>query len=95
MQTFVLDYHLWAEDLGPVVLRMMLEAIFYMRFLSEQNRSELFLEFQKYGIGQMKLYKMHLRKLVEEGTIANSTICTSLLIPIPMRRFPTYSLTFD
>jgi len=72
LQTFVLDYHLWADDLGRVVLRMMLEAIFYLRFLSEQNQSELFQAFQKYGIGQEKLYKMQLRKLLEEGKIADS-----------------------
>jgi hypothetical protein len=28
LQTFLLDYHLWAEDSGSVVLRMMLESIF-------------------------------------------------------------------
>src|SRR6266478_6323479 len=32
----------------------------------------LFHAFQKYGIGQEKLYKMQLRKLLEEGTIADS-----------------------
>src|SRR5437879_10610113 len=50
LQTFVLDYHLWADDLGRVVLRMMLEAVFYLRFLAEMNKPELFLAFQKYGI---------------------------------------------
>ncbi len=72
LQTFVLDYHLWADDLGRVVLRMMLEAVFYMRFLTEQNQTELFLAFQKYGIGQEKLYKMQLRKLLEEDKIEDS-----------------------
>ncbi len=72
LQTFVLDYHLWADDLGRVVLRMMLEAVFYLRFLSEQNQSELFLAFQRYGIGQEKLYKMQLRRLLEEGKLADS-----------------------
>jgi hypothetical protein len=72
LQTFVLDYHLWADDLARVVLRMMLETLFYLRFLSEQNQSELFLAFQKYGIGQEKLYKMQLRKLLEEGKLADS-----------------------
>jgi hypothetical protein len=73
LQTFVLDYHLWADDLGRVVLRMMLEAVFYMRFLAEQNQPELFLAFQKYGIGQEKLYKMQLRKLLEEGKLKDSS----------------------
>ena len=72
LQTFVLDYHLWADDLGRVVLRMMLEAVFYMRFLTEQNQPELFLAFQKYGIGQEKLYKMQLRKMLEEGKLQDS-----------------------
>jgi Family of unknown function (DUF5677) len=72
LQTFVLDYHLWAEDLGTVVLRMMLESVFYMRFLSRQNQPELFLAFQRYGIGQEKLYKLQLRKLLEEGAISDS-----------------------
>jgi hypothetical protein len=72
LQTFVLDYHLWADDLGRVVLRMMLETNFYLRFLSNQNQSELFLAFQRYGMGQEKLYKMQLRKLLEEGKLADS-----------------------
>jgi hypothetical protein len=72
LQTFVLDYHLWADDLGRVVLRMMLEAVFYMRFLTIENEPELFLAFQKYGIGQEKLYKMQLRKLVEEGKLQDA-----------------------
>jgi hypothetical protein len=72
LQTFVLDYHLWADDLGRVVLRMMLETNFYLRFLSNQNQSELFLAFQRYGMGQEKLYKMQLRKLLEEDKLADS-----------------------
>ena len=69
VQTFVLDYHLWAEDLSAVVLRMMLETVFYLRFLGEKNDLALYLAFQRYGIGQEKLYKLQLRKLVEEGAI--------------------------
>lgn len=72
LQTFVLDYHLWADDLGRVVLRVMLEAVFYMRFLTEQNQPELSLAFQTYGIGQEKLYKMQLRKMLEEGKLHDS-----------------------
>jgi hypothetical protein len=67
LQTFVLDYHILADDLGQVVLRMMLEAVFYMRFLAQQEDQALFLAFQEYGIGQEKLYKLQLRKLLEEG----------------------------
>ncbi len=72
LQTFVLDYHLWADDIGRVVLRMMLESIFYLRFLADQNQLELFLAFQRYGIGQEKLYKLQLRKLLEEGKLTDS-----------------------
>lgn len=72
LQTFVLDYHLWADDFGRVVLRMMLEAVFYLRFLAKQNQAELFVAFQRYGIGQEKLYKMQLRKLVEGGRLDDS-----------------------
>jgi hypothetical protein len=72
LQTFVLDYHLWADDMGRVVLRMMLESIFYLRFLADQNQSELFLAFQRYGIGQEKFYKLQLRKLLEEGKLTDS-----------------------
>jgi hypothetical protein len=72
LQAFVLDYHLWADDLGRVVLRKMLEAVFYMRFLSQQKKPELFLAFQQYGIGQEKLYKMQLRKMLEEGKLKDS-----------------------
>jgi len=71
-QTFSLDYHLWAVDMGRVVLRMMLESVFYMRFLSTHNQPELYLEFQRYGIGQEKLYKMQLRKLIDEGVLKDT-----------------------
>jgi hypothetical protein len=62
LNTFLLDFHLWAVDLGHVVLRVMLESVFYMRFLSTQDQTNLYLKFQKYGIGQDKLYKMQLRQ---------------------------------
>ena len=71
-QTFLLDYHVWAVDMGRVVLRMMLESVFYMRFLSTHNQPELYLEFQRYGIGQEKLYKMQLRKLRDEGVLKDT-----------------------
>lgn len=69
LQTFVLDFYIWADDLGQIVLRLMLESVFYLRFLISHNQLEMFLEFQKYGIGQEKLYKLQLRKLVEEGNL--------------------------
>jgi hypothetical protein len=69
LQSFLLDYHLWADDLGCVVRRMMLESLFYMRFLIKHNQAEMFMLFQTYGIGQEKLYKLQLRKLLEEGQI--------------------------
>ena len=72
LQTFVLDHHLWAEDLGAVVLRMMRESVFYMRFLAQQAEPAAFLEFQRYGLGQLKLYKLQLRKMLEEGRITDS-----------------------
>lgn len=72
LQTSVLDYHLWADDLGNAVLRMMLESVFYMRFLAEENDTNLFSAFQEYGIGQEKLYKMQLRKLLEEGKLKDA-----------------------
>jgi hypothetical protein len=72
LQTFLIDYHLWADDLGRVVLRMILETVFYLRFLTQQEQADLFLAFQRYGIGQEKLYKMQLRKMLEEGRVADS-----------------------
>lgn len=72
LQTFVLDYHLWADDLGRVVLRLMLESVFYLDFLMDRGQPEMFVAFQKYGIGQEKLYKMQLRKLLEEGKLRDS-----------------------
>jgi hypothetical protein len=72
LNTFLLDFHLWAVDMGHVVLRMMLESVFYMRFLSTQNQTDSFLEFQRYGIGQGKLYKMQLLKLLEDGTLKDT-----------------------
>jgi hypothetical protein len=51
---------------------MMLESVFYMRFLSTQKQPDLYLEFQRYGIGQDKLYKMQLRKLLDEGGLEDT-----------------------
>lgn len=50
----------------------MLESVFYMKLLSGQNQVEIYLAFQRYGIGQEKLYKLQLRKLMEEGEIKGS-----------------------
>jgi len=40
-----------------------------MQFLVKQNDPNLYLEFQRYGIGQDKLYKLQLRKLLDEGKL--------------------------
>jgi len=69
LQTFVLDYHMWADDVGRSILRMMIETLFYLKFLLKENKPELFSEFRKYGIGQEKLFKVQLRKFMEEGRI--------------------------
>ena len=76
LDTFLLDYHLWASDLGCVVRRMMLESLFYMHYLTKQDKVELFQSFQTYGIGQEKLYKLQLRKMLEEGEIRETeSVC--------------------
>jgi hypothetical protein len=72
LQVFVLDFHVWADDLAKCILRMMLETLIYLKYLVSENKAELYLEFKKYGIGQEKLYKMQLRKLLEEGKIQDS-----------------------
>lgn len=69
LQVMLIGYHLWAEDLSRMILRCMIESIFYMKFLVGQDSPEAYLDFQRYGIGQEKLYKMQLRKLLEEGKL--------------------------
>jgi hypothetical protein len=72
LQIFVLDSNLWADDLGRIILRGMLESVFYLRFLAKQDQDDMFLQFQRYGIGQEKLYKMQLRKLLEDTKLEES-----------------------
>lgn len=68
-RTFILDYHLLADDIAQIILRTMMESYIYLAYLLQENKHELFLEFKKYGIGQDKLYKLHLIRLLEEGKI--------------------------
>ncbi len=72
LHAIMLDTYLWSVDLSRVILRMMRESVFYMGFLSKQNTPEAFLAFQRYGIGQEKLYKLQLLKLLEEGRIRDT-----------------------
>jgi hypothetical protein len=72
LHVLMVDPNLWSVDLGSVFRRMMLESVFYMRFLSKQNTPEAFLAFQLYGIGQEKLYKLQLLRLLEEGSIKDT-----------------------
>jgi hypothetical protein len=69
LQSMVTDYQFWSDDLGKVVLRMMLESLIYMKYLVSENSEEQFMAFQQYGIGQERLFKLQLRKLWEEGRI--------------------------
>ena len=72
LQTMVLDYHLLSQDLGQAVLRMMLESLIYLKFLITQKNLDVFAEFKKYGIGQDKLYKLQLKRLLDEGRLRDS-----------------------
>jgi hypothetical protein len=82
LQTYVLDFHVWAADLGRVILRMMVETLIYLKYLSSNSPDEC-REFVKYGIGQEVLFKAQLKELVNQGKIPNSEeLCSYLESPV-------------
>lgn len=72
LQTYVLDFHIWAVDMGRIVLRVMLETLIYLKYLTFKDDLEQFREFVKYGLGQELLYKGQLGELSDQGKISKS-----------------------
>jgi len=55
------DPHLWTGDLASHLLRGLFEGLLTMKYL-EANPS-LYPKFAEYGLGQLKLYKLHLQQI--------------------------------
>lgn len=70
--SFLISFHFWAADIAEMLSRTMLESVIYMRFLTKNNKEELFKEFVKYGIGQEKLFKAHLATLIDEKKVRST-----------------------
>ncbi len=67
--SFVISFHFWSMDMSEIITRSMLESKYYLKFLLDNDKEEFYQEFVKYGIGQEKLYKLHLARLIDEGKI--------------------------
>ncbi len=71
--SYVISFHFWAEDMHRIITRTIIESFIYLSYLINTNKKEIYLEFIKYGIGQEKLYKLQLAKLIEEKKIQPSS----------------------
>lgn len=70
--SFLISFHFWAADISEMTYRTMLESLFYLKFLTHENKEDLYKEFVKYGIGQEKLFKAHLGTLLDEKKVVSS-----------------------
>lgn len=60
-RTVARDPNLWSVDLGPMILRAMVETHLTLRWLAEKGRGSDFEGFVKHGLGQEKLLLEHLK----------------------------------
>ena len=52
--------------------RTMLESLIYLKFMTKEDKDDIYREFIKYGIGQKKLFKAHLAGLIDEKKIEST-----------------------
>lgn len=57
---------LWTMEHGAPLLRALIEARIVLRFLIRRDDSDLYSKFKAYGMGKLKLLKLHLEKLLDE-----------------------------
>jgi len=70
LRRFAADPDLWTNDMGPHILRSMIDARIIAAWLLKQNDPELFQKFKDYGLGKRKLFKLQLEELMDRDQLA-------------------------
>src|SRR5204863_302436 len=65
------DPDLWTNEMGPHVLRSMIDARIIIAWLLKQNDPELFHKFKDYGLGKRKLFKLQLEELMDREELSS------------------------
>jgi hypothetical protein len=65
LRRFAADPDLWTNEMGPHILRSIIDARIIVAWLLKQNDRELFQKFKDYGLGKRKLFKLQLEKLMD------------------------------
>jgi len=58
---------MWTMEHGAPVLRAVVEARIALAWMEQSQKKDVYKLFKDYGIGRMKLYKLHLEELVDEA----------------------------
>jgi len=58
---------MWTMEHGAPVLRALVETRIVMRYLEHKSDATLYAKFKSYGIGRLKLYKLHLEQFIDEA----------------------------
>jgi hypothetical protein len=57
---------LWTMEHGAPLLRALVEARIVLRFLVRRDDADLYTKFKAYGMGKLKLLKLHLENFIDE-----------------------------
>ncbi len=60
------DPHLWSTELGPLVVRPIIETNIVTEWLLQKDKKDLYEAYKNYGVGKRKLYMLHLEEVAKK-----------------------------
>lgn len=65
LRIFVIHPPMWTMEHGAPVLRALVESRIVTKWLHHRNDPLLYAKFKSYGVGKLKLYKLHLEEFID------------------------------
>lgn len=66
-ETLVSNISLWSMDLGSMFHRVMVDTLITLKWLTYQKDQNIFQRFKEFSLGKLKLTKLHIEELVDQG----------------------------
>lgn len=66
MRLLLSDAHLWDASAGAHVLRALVDGLITTTWLLKKNEPDLYLRFRAFGLGRLKLFKLHLEDYLDD-----------------------------
>lgn len=71
LRHLVASPRLWTNELGPHVLRSMVDARIIIAWLLKQDDTQMYEQFKAYGLGKRKLFKLQLEELMDRDDLVD------------------------